>query len=94
MNSFEAEKESLCVIIAACAAKIYKEEKGKKKRKRKRMWTRDIFLNRETKGAYSLLLQEMRLKDLESFRQYLRMSTDVFQVFDLLAIFFFNAYQI
>ena len=94
MNSFEAEKESLCVVIAVCAATIYKEEKGKKKRKRKRMWTRDIFLNRGTKGAYSLLLQEMRLKDLESFRQYLRMSTDVFQVFDLLAIFFFNAYQI
>ena len=94
MNSFEEEKESLCVITAACAATIYKEEKGKNKCKRKRMWTRDIFLNRETRDAYSLLLQEMRLKGSESFRQYLRVSTDVFQVFDLLAIFFFNAYRI
>ena len=49
--------------------------------KRKRIWMRDIFLNRETKGAYSMLMQEMMLKDLESFRQYLRMSTDVFQVY-------------
>ena len=60
----EEKKESLCIVIAACTETICKEGKGNNKRKRKRMWTKDIFLNREIKGANSMLMQEIRLKDL------------------------------
>ena len=38
------------------AARIYKEEKGKNKGKRKRIWMRDIILNRETKGLSAVLV--------------------------------------
>ena len=35
---------------------------------------------RDTKGAYADILQELRLDDHENFRKYLDMNTDTFQV--------------
>ena len=34
-----------------------------------------------------MLMQSLRLNDVESFGQYLRMNTDVFEVFNLFGIF-------
>ena len=42
----------------------------KLKRKRIRQWSRSIFQNRETKGHYHVLIQEMRMNDRQSFFKY------------------------
>ena len=43
------------------------------------VWTKEWFLKREEKGAYNMLLEELRMKDADSYRHYLRMNTDTFQ---------------
>ena len=57
-------------VIVACAAK--------KKRKRRRMWAKPWLLQRDTKSAYKMILQEFRLGDRDSFRNFLRMNTETF----------------
>ena len=57
-------------VIVACAAK--------KKRKRRRMWAKPWLLLRDTKSAYNMILQEFRLGDRDSFRNFLRMNTETF----------------
>jgi len=61
---------------------------GKKRRKRS-VWVKNWLQRREEKGAYNNILTELRLDDVESFRKYLRMNTDTFQVSTTL-FFFFN----
>ena len=41
---------------------------------------KDWLHERDTKGAYADILQELRLNDHENFRKYLHMNTDTFQV--------------
>ena len=41
---------------------------------------KDWLCERDAKGAYGDILQELRLNDHEKFRKYLRMNTDTFQV--------------
>ena len=41
---------------------------------------KDWLRERDTKGAYANILQELRLNDYDNFRKYLRMNTDTFQV--------------
>ena len=42
----------------------------KLKKKRIRQWIRSIFQNRETKGHYHALIQEMRMNNQQSFFKY------------------------
>lgn len=75
------------VILVACATitlgsaiEMYNSlSKTSKKRNRKK-WMKDWLLERESKGAYSNILQELRLQDHEHFRKYLRMNTTTFEV--------------
>jgi len=74
----EAVQEILvCSIIVSSCMVI--ESTNTKKRKRK-CWVKDYFRERDEYGAYKLTLQELRLKDPYSFRQYLRMNTYVYEV--------------
>ena len=41
---------------------------------RKRMWVRKLFQERETKGAFNLLIKDMELYDQEYFFKYMRMT--------------------
>ena len=41
---------------------------------------KDWLCEKNTKGAYDNILQEVRLNDHENFRKYLRKNTDTFQV--------------
>eukprot|EP00794_Sanderia_malayensis_P013259 gene13259-14623_t len=64
----EQEETMLCTI-AACAGVLHWYEKcGVKKRKRN-VWAKVFFLRREERGAYNMIMQELRLKDAESFRK-------------------------
>ena len=83
------------VIIAACATitlssaiGMYSNlSKPNKKRIRKK-WMKDWLLEREVKGAYSNIVQELRLQDHEHFRKYLHMSTTTFEI--IFSFPFFN----
>ena len=55
------------------------DEQSKKPRNRK-TWVRSWLKNRLDSGAYHAILNELKLHDFESFRRYLRMNTDTFEV--------------
>ena len=51
---------------------------GKRRQKRK-FWVRNIYLERESKGEFNLLLNEMRLHDHDLFFKSFRMSPATFK---------------
>ena len=83
------------VILVACATitfgsaiEIYTDlSKIGKKRNRKK-WMKDWLLERDSKDAYSNILQELRLRDHENFRKYLRMNTTTFEVIFIMRVYF------
>ena len=76
----EAVEEILvCSIIIASSCMVYSKSLSSRKRKRK-CRVKDYFRERDQYGAYKLTLQELRLNDPYSFRQYLRMNTHVYEV--------------
>ena len=77
------EEILICTLLVAASASVISQRKQKRKEK---IWTKEWFLKREEKGAYSTLLQELRLKDAESYRHYL-MNTDVFEVNNIISLF-------
>lgn len=72
----EVEEAALYCIIASCGYMM--NEKKNEKRKR-RDWVKCWLKVREEKSAYSNIIRELRLNDQESYRKYLRMSTDTFE---------------
>lgn len=60
------------IIIAAALTK-------KKKRKKRSVWVKTWLLQRDIKGAYNNIIQELRLEDMENYRRYLRMNTETFE---------------
>ena len=77
MEAEAVEEILVCSIIASSCA-VY-ELSNSRKRKRE-CWVKDYYRERDQYGAYKLTLQELRLKDPYSFRQYLRMNTHVYEV--------------
>ena len=77
----DAENEEILLFTAAvCAGLMHsKKNRGVQRRKRK-FWVKEWFLRREERGAHSMIMQELRLQDAESFRKYLRMNTTVYEV--------------
>ena len=61
--------------------------KEQHKRRRNRMfWTREWILNRPQYGAYHQLLNELRLSDAASYKNFLRMDVACFEeILDLVA---------
>ena len=70
---------SCAVLILACAVDMLSNEKAKQSGNWK-TWMKDWLRERDTKGAYANILQELCLNDHENFRKYLRMNTDTIQV--------------
>ena len=66
-------------LTLACAVDMLSNEKAKKSRNKKTCM-KDWLHERDTKGAYANILQELRLNDHDNFRKYLHMNTDTFQV--------------
>ena len=44
------------------------------------IWVKPWLKRRDEKGAYNNILSEIRLDDAESYRRYLRMNTETFEV--------------
>ena len=66
-------------LTLACAVDMLSNEKAKKSRNKKTCM-KDWLRERDTKGAYANILQELRLNHHDNFRKYLHMNTDTFQV--------------
>ena len=77
MEEKAVEEILVCSIIASSSMVI--ESMKTRKRKRK-CWMKDYFRERDQYGAYKLTLEELRLNDPYSFRQYLRMNTHVYEI--------------
>ena len=54
--------------------------KKQKKSRNRKTWMKDWLNERDTKGVYADILQELHLNDHENFRKYLHMNTETFQV--------------
>ena len=70
---------SCAMLTLACAVDMLSNEKAKKPRNRK-IWMKDWLRERDKKGAYANILQELCSNDHKKFRKYLHMNTDIFQV--------------
>ena len=49
------------------------------RRQRRSVWTKAWILLREEQGAYHNLIQELRLQDVDSYRNFLRMDVHAFE---------------
>lgn len=64
----------LCAVIIAIIMK-----RRKRRRRNRTVWTRDWIKNRKRHGAYHHLLQELRVSDLASYSNFLRMDVSTFE---------------
>ena len=65
--------------LAACAVTVGLIMKIRRRKQRNRhIWVREWIQGREEKGAYHQLLQELRLTDINSYRNFLRMDSTTF----------------
>ena len=46
---------------------LMKRKMRKRRNQQRKQWVREIFLQRDSHGAYTMLWKELRLKDRESF---------------------------
>ena len=70
--------EDLLFSVCALVIAIIMKRRRKQRRKRK-IWTRDWVRNRQKYGAYHQLLQELRISDSTSYRNFLRMDIATFE---------------
>ena len=74
----DAEEEE--VLVAACATIIIAGTLIKKKRRKKRsICVKSWLAQRDAKGAYNNIIQELKLGDKDNYRRYLRMNSDTFE---------------
>ena len=55
------------IEVALLALLILKSRRRKQRNKKKSVWVKEIFRQREARGAYNQLVGELRLTDRESF---------------------------
>ena len=77
VNDKEVVLISCTSLILGCAISL--SNSNRKKRRSRKIWMKDWLRERDKKGAYANILQELRLNDRENFRKYLRMNTETFQ---------------
>ena len=76
----EKIEKALAILLLATAIKLIEDGKKVKKRKKRSVWMKPWLKNRLRTSAYQNIFEELRLKDSEEFRQYLRMNTETYQV--------------
>ncbi|XP_057297594.1 putative nuclease HARBI1 [Hydractinia symbiolongicarpus] len=73
MADSSEEEEAVATLI------VIKSIRKKRRRKSPFSWVRQIYRERELKGVYNQLLQEMKLHDREFYFRFLRISPDRFE---------------
>ena len=81
MEEEQIVEEALICTILVTAASAFQENEVNKKRKRRSIWVRKFIQQRTTNGAHFVTVAALRENDPYSFRRYLRMSSDVYEVF-------------
>lgn len=66
------------VVLLSTALKAEISRKEKQRRKQRSVWVREWIKRRDTLGASSNLLKELRVEDPTSYRNILRMSSEQF----------------
>ena len=79
MEDAEDEEILLCTV-AICAGMMHLNENRRVKRRKRQVWVKEWLRQREERGAYNMIMQELKLQDAESFRKYLRMNSTVYEV--------------
>ena len=74
----ERKRKALAILVIVHLKKAQKGEQFAKHCKRS-VWVKKWILQREEKGAYHNLLQELRLQDQDSYRNFLRMDVHAFE---------------
>lgn len=69
-----AETVGVCAVIVATIMR-----RKHRRRRKQTVWTREWIRNRQKFGAYHQLLQELRLSDVSSYRNFLRMDISSFE---------------
>ena len=62
---------SSAALTLGCAIQLYNQSRKKPRKILMKQWLKE----KDAKGAYSNILQELRFQDQENFRKYLRMNT-------------------
>ena len=52
----------------------------KRTKKKRKYWVRKIYAERQTKGKYHLLVQDLKLYDQDYFFRYFRLSPENFEI--------------
>ena len=76
----EKIEKALAILLLATGIKLVEDGEKVKKRKKRSVWMKPWLKNRLRTSAYQNIFQELRLKDSEEFRRYLRMNTETYQV--------------
>ena len=85
----EKIEKALAILLLATGIKLVEDGENVQKRKKRSVWMKPWLKNLLRTSAYQNIFQELRLKDSEEFRRYLRMNTETYQVQILIYLFLY-----
>ena len=74
----------ICTVLTYTAAYLCHKEENEKRKPKQRTWVREFLKTRQFYGAHVVTVNALQENDPYSFRRYLRMNCDVFEVITLL----------
>ena len=79
----EIHKEMAATSLIILAVVKRSRSKRKRYRRQRSVWVKPWLANRQYKSAFNNIFAELRLRDQEEFRKYLRMNTEAYEVYTL-----------
>ena len=73
------KRKAVAILMLVEVKKRRREEVQGHKPSTRTIWALPWILEREEKGAYHNLLQELRLQDKDNYRNFLRMDVNAFE---------------
>ena len=73
------KKKRALAVLLVLQMKAHKRGDSHTRKQRRSVWTKAWLLLREEQGAYHNLIQELRLQDIDSYRNFLRMDVTAFE---------------
>ena len=75
------DEDTLLLLLAVCICQtVTLCQFPFKKRKKRKIWVKEWLRRQETLGAYNNIASELQLQDCYSYRRYLRMNCETFEV--------------